>query len=121
MYPVGSFGTPPVLMMIPKMINPIQVMILMMASTNSTAAKIISLYTDELKGRKWLTLSITSNSKNLNDDQDNQEDTDEDGRTQAGIPVLDCETGSSDLERSEAARLLRQRQKRAWGRGWHTG
>jgi hypothetical protein len=51
-YPVGSLGTPPALMIIPKMINPIQVIILIMASTNSTVAGNFSLRQDELRGAK---------------------------------------------------------------------
>ena len=56
-------------MIMPKMINPIHVMILTMARTNSTIAGILSPDRDELIGAKErLTLSISSNSKDLNDD-----------------------------------------------------
>ncbi len=78
-------------MIMPKMINPIHVTILTMASTNSTAAGILSSNIDELRGAKErLTLSVASNSKNLNDDQDGQEDTYKYSGAQARIPVLNC-------------------------------
>jgi hypothetical protein len=50
---VGSPGTPPTLIIIPKMINPIHVMILIMARTNSTAVSILSAdkrQTNRVKG-----------------------------------------------------------------------
>lgn len=78
-------------MIIPKMINPMHVTILTMASTNSTAAGILSPSTDELIGAKeGLTLSVASNSKNLNDDDDDHEDAYKNGGAQCRIPVLDC-------------------------------
>jgi hypothetical protein len=36
------------------------------------------------------TLSVASNSKNLNDDYDDQEDAYKNGGAQGRIPVLDC-------------------------------
>jgi hypothetical protein len=78
-------------MIIPKRINPIHVTILTIARTNSTAAGILSPSTDELiEAKEGLTLSVASNSKNLDDNYDDQEDAYKNGGAQGRIPVLDC-------------------------------
>jgi hypothetical protein len=62
-----------------------------MASTNSTAAGILSPSTGEVIGvEERLTLSVATNSKKLNDDYDDQEDAYKNRGAQGRIPVLNC-------------------------------